>query len=135
MIAASRSASPQTARTGPCILIADDAAAIRGVYRVILAEHGYQVIEAADGCEAIIQYTARRPDIVLLDIDMSRVDGIAALICIKELDPEARIVMLAAEGDRRKMVSAVRAGARGFVETPLQVDRVLFAIQRLLATP
>src|SRR4051794_5957738 len=80
------------------VLIAEDAAHVRGVCRVILIEYGYCVIEAANGREAVTKFLWHRPDVVVLDINMPEVDGLAALAQIKQFDPGARVIMLTALG-------------------------------------
>lgn len=116
----------------PTVLIADDAQAVRGVFRVILVEHGYQVLEAENGYEAVALYAHHRPNVVLLDINMPRLDGLGALVQIKALDPHARVIMVTAQGERGKVMAAIRAGAQDYVVKPFQVQRVLSAIGTLL---
>jgi two-component system, chemotaxis family, chemotaxis protein CheY len=125
--------SPPQAAAKATVLIADDAPAVRAVCRVLLAEHGYHVIEAEDGQEAVALYAACRPHVTLLDINMPRLDGLGALARIRELDPHAHVVMLTAKPERDKVLAAIRAGAQDFVAKPFQVKRVLDAIEKLLS--
>ena len=115
------------------ILIADDAAHIRRVCKVILSEYGYCVIEAENGLAAVKRFVWHRPDVVLLDIDMPEMDGLGALVQIRQHDRHARVIMLTALGEKDKVVAAIRAGARGYVLKPFRVRQVLQAIQTLLA--
>src|SRR4051812_43570947 len=75
------------------ILIADDQPTLRLVCRIMLEQNHFDVIEAADGREAIRLYCHVRPAGVLLDINMPVLDGLAALEQIRQVDPEARIAM------------------------------------------
>jgi two-component system, chemotaxis family, chemotaxis protein CheY len=119
----------------PTILIAEDAAHVRRVCKLILVEHGFRVLEAEDGLEAVSQYVTHRPDVVMLDINMPELDGLGALAQIKHHDPQARVVMLTAAGEQDKVLAAIRAGARDYVVKPFQVRRVLQAVQKLLPGP
>ena len=116
----------------PTILIAEDAAHVRRVCKVILEEHGFRVLEAEDGLEAVSHYARHRPDVVMLDINMPRLDGLGALGRIKQLDPSARVIMVTATGEQAKVLAAIRAGARDYVVKPFQVRRVLQAVRKLL---
>lgn len=114
------------------ILIADDAAFMRMRCGRMLAEHGYEVLEAENGREAVAKYQQYRPDAVLLDITMPELDGLAALKEIKGLDPNARVAMVTALGQQQVVMAALQAGARDFVVKPFQPERVLAAVQKLL---
>ncbi|HWP29181.1 MAG TPA: response regulator [Chloroflexota bacterium] len=114
------------------ILIADDAAFMRMRCGRMLTEHGYEVLEAENGREAVAKYQQYRPDAVLLDITMPELDGLAALKEIKGLDPNARVAMVTALGQQQVVMAALQAGARDFVVKPFQPERVLAAVQKLL---
>jgi two-component system, chemotaxis family, chemotaxis protein CheY len=79
------------------------------------------------------QYAAHQPDAVLMDITMPEMDGLAALKEIKKLDPTARVAMVTAMGQQAIVMEALKAGAKDFVLKPFQPDRVLGALQKLLA--
>jgi two-component system chemotaxis response regulator CheY len=72
--------------------------------------------------------------VTLLDINMPVLDGLSALTRIKHLDPNARVVMLTALGEKDKVVAAIRAGAQDYVVKPFRVERVLQAVRTLLST-
>jgi two-component system chemotaxis response regulator CheY len=114
------------------ILIVDDAAFMRLRCGRMLMEHGYTVLEAENGREAIIQYQAHRPDAVLMDVTMPELDGLGALKAIRALDPQARVAMVTAIGQQQVVLEAVQAGAKDFVVKPFKPDRVLAAAQKLL---
>lgn len=116
----------------PLVLIAEDAAHVRRVCSVLLRDHGIQVVEVENGREAVAFYAAHRPNVVVMDINMPGLDGLAALSQIMKLDPQARVVMLTASGEREKVLAAIRAGARDYVVKPFQVNRLLKAVTRLL---
>jgi two-component system chemotaxis response regulator CheY len=73
-----------------------------------------------------------KPDLVTMDITMPDMDGITAVRGIKELDPEARIIMCSAMGQQLMVVDAINAGACDFVVKPIQKDRIMSAIDKAL---
>ncbi len=114
------------------ILIADDAAFMRMRCGRMLADHGYTVVEAENGRDAVAKYQAHRPDAVLMDITMPELDGLGALKAIRALDPGAKVAMVTAIGQQHVVLEAVQAGAKDFVVKPFQPERVLAAVQKML---
>ncbi len=116
------------------VLITDDALFMRVTLKNILTEHGCEVVgEAANGREAISLYQELKPDLVTMDITMPEMDGISALKGIREIDPEAKIIMCTAMGQKNMVVEAIQAGAKDFIVKPFQPDRVVEAVDKLLA--
>ncbi len=118
----------------PTILIVDDAMFMRALCGRLLEENGYDVVQAQNGAEAIAKYREVRPDAVLLDITMPEMDGIQALKEIKAIDPSARVAMVTAVGQQAMVMSALKAGAMEFVMKPFDAERVLAAVQKMLAS-
>lgn len=117
---------------GKRILIVDDAMFMRMMLKNILTKNGYEVCgEAADGQEAIDKYIELRPDLVLLDITMPKMDGITALKEIKHIDPQAVVVMCSAMGQQAMVIDAIQGGAIDFIVKPFQEDRVLESLHKL----
>ncbi len=114
------------------ILIADDAAFMRMRSSNLLKELGHDVIEAADGAEAVAKFKAERPDAVLLDITMPVMDGLEALKEILIEDPKARVAMVTAMGQQSVIMDAIKAGAKDFVVKPFDADRIHLALQKLV---
>jgi two-component system chemotaxis response regulator CheY len=115
------------------ILVVDDAAFMRLRAVKLLVEAGHLVIEAENGRVAIEVYVRERPDAVLLDITMPEMDGLEALSEIRKVDPAARVAMLTAMGQQTIVMDAIKRGARDFVVKPFAPDRVLGAVNKLLA--
>ena len=114
------------------ILVVDDSRTSRLMLKGILERSGHTVIgEAVNGREGYEQYEKLKPDVVTMDITMPVMDGIDSLRMIKKLDPEARVVMLTAAGQKEKMMEAVKLGAQEFVTKPLAEDAVMDAIARV----
>lgn len=114
------------------ILIADDAAFIRMKYAKILAENGYEVLEAANGAEALGKFKECRPDAVLLDINMPVMDGIATLHEIMNIDPTAQVAMVTCVGPQAIVLNALKTGARDFVVKPFDEGKVIATLQKLI---
>lgn len=114
------------------ILLVDDAAFMRMRCAKLLSAEGFEVAEAGNGREAIAQYEAVRPNMVLMDITMPEMDGIAATREIKRLYPDAVIVMVSALGQQSMVMEAIKAGASDFVVKPYEPDRILGAVRRFI---
>jgi two-component system chemotaxis response regulator CheY len=114
-------------------LVVDDAAFMRLRATKLLVEAGYQVLEAENGRLAVEVYLRERPDCVLMDITMPEMDGLEALAEIREKDPLARVAMLTAMGQQSIVMAAIKCGARDFIVKPFAPERVLAAVNRLLA--
>ncbi|GAA0475569.1 DNA-binding response regulator [Paractinoplanes deccanensis] len=99
------------------VLIADDEAMIRAGIRAILANDPEieVVAEAGDGADAVEAARRHRPAVVLMDIRMPRLDGLAATAEIRRLVPETGVVVLTTFGEDEYIVKAVASGAAGFL--------------------
>ena len=73
-----------------------------------------------------------KPDLVLMDITMPEVDGIAALKKIKGADPNAMIIMCSAMGQQAMVIEAIQSGAKDFIVKPFQPERVLEAVKKVV---
>lgn len=115
------------------ILIVDDATFMRMMIKDILEKNGYEVIgEANNGITAVEKYKELSPELVIMDITMPEMDGIAALKAIKASDPNATVIMCSAMGQQAMVIDAIQAGAKDFIVKPFQADRVIEAIQKAL---
>jgi len=120
---------------GPRILVVDDLAFIKLIIRDTLEKHGFEVCgEASNGFEAIELYHRLKPDIVLMDITMPRMDGIQALAKIMESDKNAKVIMCSALGQQKLIIQAIRIGAKDFIVKPFKPDRIVGAIKKTLNT-
>jgi len=114
------------------ILVVDDAEFLRVRISKMLSGEGHDILEAENGLKAIETYKASKPDLVLMDITMPEMDGLAALKEIKSFDPGSRVVMLTALAQESVVLQAIKSGARAFVLKPFEKERVLSAISKLL---
>lgn len=90
----------------------------------------YEPALAKTGEDAIIDYIEHAPDIVFLDIHLPGLNGIETLYAIRQVDPEAHIVMLSVDTVRTNIVAAEMRGAAGFLKKPFSKDRLLTIVER-----
>lgn len=115
------------------VLVVDDAAFMRMMIKDILTKNGYNVVgEAENGAKAFEKYNELKPDLVLMDITMPEVDGIAALKKIKGADPSAMVIMCSAMGQQAMVIEAIQGGAKDFIVKPFQPERVLEAVKKVV---
>ncbi len=116
----------------PTVLLCDDSRALRMLAAGQLDEAGFQVVgEAGNGLQAVEQYQALRPDLVLLDLVMPECDGRQALSRILAHDPQARVVILSSLGAQSDIEECLRMGARSYLQKPIDpaaMERVLHQV-------
>src|SRR5438552_6364080 len=118
----------------PLVLVVDDQRANRELLEAHLDELGYEVVQAADGIEALEAVAAREPDLILLDVDMPRLDGIAVCEQLKA-HPVRRlipIVILTASNDRGTRLRGIAAGADDYLSEPFDAKELLIRTKVLL---
>ncbi|GLI09083.1 response regulator [Paenibacillus tyrfis] len=117
------------------ILIVDDSLFMRMILRNVIQELGYETVaEASNGLEALTLYNELKPDLVTLDITMPEMDGITALEEIKNMDPDAKVIMVSAMGQQALLIRAVSMGASDFIVKPFSKDRVREALKKAFAS-
>jgi len=104
------------------LLVVDDENDICDFVRTFFKDRGFHVFTALNGEEALAIAKKDRPDMVLLDIKMKGMDGLAVLKYIKELDKSIKIVMVTALEDQDKMREAYKLGACDYITKPLILD-------------
>ena len=115
------------------ILICDDAAFMRMMIKDILTKNGYNVAgEAENGLKAVEKYNETKPDLVMMDITMPEMDGIAALKRIKIIEPKAKIIICSAIGQKDKVVEAIEEGALSFIVKPFEADQLIDAVEQAM---
>jgi DNA-binding NarL/FixJ family response regulator len=100
---------------GLSLLIVEDSAAVRGLIKNVVAGLADTIYECADAVEAIADYSRFHPDLVLMDIRMTLMDGIAATRQITRADPGAKVIIVTDYDEIDLCESAMRAGAIGYV--------------------
>ncbi|HHY39748.1 MAG TPA: response regulator [Syntrophaceticus sp.] len=112
------------------IMVVDDAAFMRLTLEKIFISAGHEVIQAKDPVEALMLYQEHKPDLVTMDITMPEMNGVEGVKKLKEIDPNARVIMISAMGQQSMVRDAIKAGALDFVVKPFQPERILTAINR-----
>jgi len=114
------------------VLIADDHQVVREGLQMILAESDGEIVvvgEASDGDEAVRLATAVKPDVVLMDLSMPRVDGLEATRRLREAGIESRVLILTSFADGEGVRDAVRAGVTGYLMKDVLKTELLAAIR------
>jgi two-component system, cell cycle response regulator DivK len=122
-------------RSRPLILIVEDQADLRQLYAEQLAISGFDVIQAANGADAIEHTTSQTPDVVLMDLSLPIVDGWEATRRLKSDLRTAHIpvVALTAHDGSGELQRATRAGCDWFVPKPCPPDALITEVRRVLA--
>jgi DNA-binding NarL/FixJ family response regulator len=116
------------------LMIVDDHQMLREGLRRSMSEIGFDVIgEASDGDEAVTRATAQRPDVILMDVTMPRMDGVEACRQVKDALPDTHIVMLTMHADQSVLADAIRAGASGYLVKDCSTDEIADAVKMAAA--
>ena len=114
------------------ILIVDDEAGVRSSLAAVLRDEGYTV-ETAESGEACLERTAREtPDLILLDIWLPGLDGLATLERLRERRVDAEVIMISGHASVEAAVRATKLGAFDFIEKPLSIDKTVLAVRNAL---
>ncbi len=114
------------------VLIVDDEKGIREALKQVLEYEEIDVQTCASGHEALRLYPEFRPHLVFLDVKMEGMDGLEALKRLRQLDPQAQVVMISGHGTIQTAVEATQLGAYDFLEKPLDTDRILLTLRNAL---
>jgi DNA-binding NtrC family response regulator len=112
------------------ILVVDDEPSIRKSLDMMLSMHGYQVGISADGKEALQVIDRDKPDLILADVNMPRMDGIELLKKTSEIDENIGVILITGYGSIDDAVSAMRLGAHDYITKPINDDEILTQIDR-----
>jgi len=113
------------------ILIADDHALFRDGLRSLLQAQGHEVVgEAGNGRQAVELAVALHPDLVLMDVSMPELDGVAATRELTEQQPGVKVIMLTASEQSETLFDAIKAGAQGYLLKNLEADEFFSLLDR-----
>lgn len=116
------------------ILVVDDQPNLRWMVKTNLARHGFDVIEAADGEEALRKVASESPDLLVLDVMMPRMDGFAVLEQLQQV-PGTRdipVIFLTAKAAERDRIHGLALGAHDYISKPFSLQELYLRIARLL---
>jgi len=135
-ITRNKSAQPQSNglnnRGKETILMVDDEVGILHIGKAVLQEHGYEVITAQSGEEALHLYSNKTVDSVILDVGMP---GMGGITCLRELlakDRSARILISSGYVSDDHVAKAFKLGAKAFLSKPYRIDNLLETVRRVL---
>jgi two-component system nitrogen regulation response regulator NtrX len=111
------------------ILIVDDEKSIRESLTGILQDEGFSPVSVDSGEAAVERVSEEKPDLVLLDIWMTGMDGMETLSKIRDIYPDQLVVMMSGHGSIETAVKATKLGAYDFIEKPLSLEKLLLCIQ------
>jgi DNA-binding NarL/FixJ family response regulator len=116
------------------VLVADDQRVVReGLVLLLELLGGIEVVgAAADGEQAMALAADLRPDVVLMDLRMPRLDGVAATRRLRERDPGVRVIALTTYDDEHSVMEAVRAGARGYLTKDARAEEIRQALEAVV---
>jgi two-component system response regulator AtoC len=114
----------------PRILVVDDEPNVRKMLRALLAKHGFEIDEAADGEEALAKIGELMPEFVLADVRMPKMDGIALSKEIAARDLPTTVIVMSAYGTVETAVEAMRAGAYDYIMKPFRTDEVILTLRK-----
>jgi len=119
---------------GSKILVVDDASFMRTVLKDIIRSNGLatEILEAGDGVEGVKAYQTSKPNLVTMDVNMPRADGIQALRAIMKIDPTAKVVMVTSVEQKQIVQDAMKLGARDYIVKPFDKTTVGLVINKVL---
>ena len=116
------------------VLIVDDASFMRTVLKDIVKSNGLasEILEAGDGVEGVKAFQQSKPDLVTMDVNMPRADGIQALRAIMKINPAAKVVMVTSVEQKEIVQDAMKLGARDYVVKPFDRSNVPLVLNKVL---
>ncbi len=113
-------------------MVVDDSGYARRVHRGILERAGHSVIEASTGTSAIESFALEHPEVVLLDLSMEDISGADVLRTLREMNAEARVIVVSADVQRTTEQAMLAGGADRFMSKPASADQLLSAVAEVL---
>jgi Nif-specific regulatory protein len=112
------------------VLVIDDEPGLRHTLQLILGDEGFEVLTANDGEEGLRVTLAEKPEIVLCDIRMPRLDGLGFVERHREAGGTALVIMMSAYGTLETAVEAMRRGAYDYISKPFNADEIILAVRK-----
>ena len=120
---------------GKSILIIEDDASVRSLLEKALGAKGYQVQSAVDGLDGLTMLERTRPDLIIVDVMMPRLDGMTFVKAIKshETTKPVPVIFLTANNDPKSMIAGINLGAKHYITKPFQLDELLTKIDKAIS--
>src|SRR5947199_9602385 len=116
----------------PTILVVDDEPGVRTALSGVLRDEGYDVEAVSSGEECLERLTRGAVDLIVLDVWLPGMDGLATLARIRERQLDAQVVLISGHGNIESAVRAIKMGAFDFVEKPLSLDKTVLVVRNAL---
>ena len=114
------------------ILIVDDEEGIREILSRYLSKQGYAVVTAQNGKEGIETFKKEEFDLVISDIRMPEMDGVAFLNLIKKSDPDVEVIMVTAYETMESAIESLRKGAYDYIIKPFSIEKIAITVEKAL---
>jgi DNA-binding response OmpR family regulator len=126
--------APTNIGSGKRILVIEDDPSVQTLVRKALGAYGFEVTTADDGLEALMKLESLKPDLIIADMMMPRLDGMTFVKAIKGRGETRQIpvIFLTAKSDPKSMIEGINVGARFYVTKPFQIDDLLGKVQKAL---
>lgn len=112
------------------VLVVDDEAAIRRNISDLLTPIGYDVAQSGDGHDALQVFMSHKPQVVIVDINLPRKDGLSLLKDIKKMDQNVPVIVFTAFGTSERAIEAMKLGAFDYIEKPFEIDEFVISVER-----
>jgi DNA-binding NtrC family response regulator len=116
------------------ILVVDDHAGICHSFKKVLGRHGYEVIAALGGEEALEKVTIENPDLVFMDVTMPKLGGLETLKKLKSLVPDLTVIMMTGYSTTEKAITAMKYGAYDYIIKPLDNVKLLALVKKAISS-
>lgn len=118
------------------VLVVDDEMLTRDLLRMMLERAGYEVVEAADGHQALQRVNERKPDLVILDVMMPDIDGYQVCRTLREQESTADlpVLMLSAKTQPEAVAEGLRAGATRYLPKPITYNELIQNVREVIAS-
>jgi nitrogen regulation protein NR(I) len=114
------------------ILVVDDEKGVCYSFKKILGRRGYEVITANNGIEGVEQADKEKPDLVIMDVSMPRMDGLETLQRLKSLYPNLTVIMMTAHSTSEKAITAMKYGAYDYLTKPFDNDSLISLVEKAI---
>ncbi|MBY0307329.1 MAG: response regulator [Phycisphaerales bacterium] len=116
------------------VLIIDDSKTMRSIERSVLATFSnMEIEEASDGQDGLSKAKAFQPELILVDSNMPRMDGLTFVRTLRQSDKRTPVLMLASESEKSRVIEAIKAGVTGYVVKPFTPDLLNQRVGEILA--
>ena len=116
------------------IMLVDDSRTIRNIQKNVLKQLGHtDIVEAEDGIKALEQFAKDVPDLVLVEWNMRKMDGLTLVKKIREQDKTVRIIMCTTEAEKSRVIEAIKAGVSNYIVKPFTVESLEAKIMQTMA--